>query len=117
MFKSAVDAFGEALARAGTVEAGRHPARRSRAVRLDTLPDDTQTELVQAAERHRARASDGSVSHAEVSRVGRCQSSHQLPSSADLDLPVIRQGYHDRLGTAPRDPQAAEALAGPTSGA
>jgi hypothetical protein len=44
--------------------------RQDRTSRLQPLPDDYQTQLVQAGERGEVRASEGSVRHVEVFRLG-----------------------------------------------
>jgi hypothetical protein len=44
------------------------PAGQDRPVWLETLSDDCETELVEAAERGQVRASEGSVRHGEVIR-------------------------------------------------
>jgi hypothetical protein len=46
------------------------PARQHRTIRLDPLPDHLQTKLVETAEHREIRASEGSVAHVEVFRLG-----------------------------------------------
>jgi hypothetical protein len=46
------------------------PAGQDRPTRLEPLPEDFQAELVQAAERGQVRASEASVKHVEVFRMG-----------------------------------------------
>jgi hypothetical protein len=46
------------------------PAGQQRAVGFELLPDDNETELVQAAERRQVRAGEGSVRHVEAFRMG-----------------------------------------------
>ena len=48
----------------------RRPGRRAPPVRFETLPDDLEAELVEAAERGQVRAREGSVRHVEVFRMG-----------------------------------------------
>lgn len=43
-----------------------HPARQHRTIRLNTLPDDFKTKLIEAAERRQIRAGEGSVTHVGV---------------------------------------------------
>jgi len=44
--------------------------RQDSAIRLEPLPDDFEAELLQASERGQVRASEGSVRHVEVFRMG-----------------------------------------------
>jgi len=45
-------------------------AGQDRTVRLETLPEDFKAELLETAERGQVRASEGSVRHVEVFRMG-----------------------------------------------
>ena len=45
-------------------------ARQHLPIRLETLPEYDQTELVEAAERRQIRKGEGSVRHVEVFRLG-----------------------------------------------
>jgi len=44
--------------------------RRDRTIGLEPLPDDLEAERFQTAERGQVRASEGSVTHVEVFRMG-----------------------------------------------
>ena len=54
----------------GAVIGLQDPARQDRAIRLQTLADHDQAELIQAAERGQVRAAEGSVRHVEVFQMG-----------------------------------------------
>lgn len=49
---------------------------------LHFLPDDLKTEPLRVGERGQVRASQGSVGHVEVLRVGRCSNPHPLEELA-----------------------------------
>ena len=66
------------------------PARQDRTAGLQTLPGDLQTELIEAAERGQARASEGSVRLVEVFQMGGVRTSilgrpRPLPSDRRAD--------------------------------
>jgi hypothetical protein len=51
------------------------PAGQHRTIRLEPLPGDLQAELVETGERGQVRASEGSVRHVEVFRMGSVRTS------------------------------------------
>jgi hypothetical protein len=66
------------------------PTHEDRTVRVEPLPDDFKTELVEPAERGQVRAGEGSVKHVEVFQMGSVRTSifgrpRPLPSHRRAD--------------------------------
>ena len=86
-----------AAAAPAPVVVGRDPAGDHRPVGLDPLPDGAQTEPVEAGESRQVRASEGSVEHVGVFRMGSVRTSIFRETSTHLPPPNAStrsaQGY------------------------
>jgi hypothetical protein len=72
------------------------PARQHRPIRLEALPHDFETELIQAAKRSQVRASEGSVEQVGVFVMGSVRTPIMEDPDLDARIPT-RQALHPHL--------------------